>query len=117
MYIAKRDGKDAYRLFEPAMHQDVLARLELRADLQRALVNNEFELFYQPVMRLKDGSVCGVEALVRWRHPERGLVAPGRIHPVRRGDRADRSDRAMGAARGLPAGEGCSRSRFTRIRR
>ena len=42
------------------MHQDVVARLELRADLQRALVNNEFELFYQPVMRLKDGSVCGV---------------------------------------------------------
>jgi EAL domain-containing protein (putative c-di-GMP-specific phosphodiesterase class I) len=81
MYIAKRDGKDAYRLFEPAMHQDVLARLELRADLQRALVNNEFELFYQPVMRLKDGSVCGVEALVRWRHPERGLVPPVEFIP------------------------------------
>ncbi len=81
MYIAKRDGKDAYRLFEPAMHQDVLSRLELRADLQRALVNNEFELFYQPVMRLKDGSVCGVEALVRWRHPERGLVPPVEFIP------------------------------------
>ncbi len=81
MYIAKRDGKNAYRLFEPAMHQDVLSRLELRADLQRALVNNEFELFYQPVMRLKDGSVCGVEALVRWRHPERGLVPPVEFIP------------------------------------
>ncbi len=81
MYIAKREGKNAYRLFEPAMHQDVVARLELRADLQRALVNNEFELFYQPVMRLKDGSVCGVEALVRWRHPEQGLVPPIQFIP------------------------------------
>src|SRR5579864_7566396 len=52
MYIAKRDGKGSYRLFEPEMHAEVLARLELRADLQRALVNDEFELHYQPVIRL-----------------------------------------------------------------
>ena len=50
MYIAKRDGKGAYRLFEPAMHEGVLARLELRADLQRALTNDQFELHYQPVV-------------------------------------------------------------------
>jgi diguanylate cyclase (GGDEF)-like protein/PAS domain S-box-containing protein len=81
MYNAKRDGKGGYRLFEPEMHQSVLARLELRADLQRALVNDEFELHYQPVVRLGDGSVSGVEALVRWRHPERGLVAPDDFIP------------------------------------
>ena len=81
MYNAKREGKGGYRLFEPKMHESVLARLELRADLQRALVNDEFELHYQPVVRLGDGSVSGVEALVRWRHPERGLVAPGDFIP------------------------------------
>jgi diguanylate cyclase (GGDEF)-like protein/PAS domain S-box-containing protein len=81
MYNAKRDGKGGYRLFEPRMHESVLARLELRADLQRALVNDEFELHYQPVVHLGDGSVSGVEALVRWRHPERGLVAPGDFIP------------------------------------
>jgi diguanylate cyclase (GGDEF)-like protein len=82
MYIAKRDGKGGYRLFEPEMHQVVLARLELRADLQRAIVNNELELHYQPVVRLADASVCGLEALVRWRHPERGTVPPVEFIPL-----------------------------------
>ena len=81
MYIAKRDGKGSYRLFEPTMHSDVLARLELRADLQRALVNDEFELHYQPVVRLSDAAISGMEALVRWRHPERGLIAPAEFIP------------------------------------
>ena len=81
MYIAKRDGKDGYRLFEPAMHDGVMARLELRADLQRALSAGEFELFFQPVVRLEDSSVLGVEALLRWRHPERGLVSPDDFIP------------------------------------
>jgi diguanylate cyclase (GGDEF)-like protein/PAS domain S-box-containing protein len=82
MYIAKRDGKGGYRMFEPEMHEVVLARLELRADLQRAIVNNELELHYQPVVRLEDGRVCGVEALIRWRHPERGTVAPTDFIPL-----------------------------------
>jgi diguanylate cyclase (GGDEF)-like protein/PAS domain S-box-containing protein len=76
MYIAKRDGKGGYRLFEPEMHAGVLARLELRADLQRALEGGQFELYYQPIVRLADGRVVGMEALLRWNHPERGLVAP-----------------------------------------
>jgi diguanylate cyclase (GGDEF)-like protein/PAS domain S-box-containing protein len=76
MYIAKRDGKGGYRLFEPEMHAGVLARLELRADLQRALEGGQFELYYQPIVRLTDSSVAGVEALLRWHHPERGLVDP-----------------------------------------
>ncbi|HUO72464.1 MAG TPA: EAL domain-containing protein [Solirubrobacteraceae bacterium] len=81
MYIAKRDGKGTYRLFEPEMHAEVLARLELRADLQRALVNDEFELYYQPVIRLGDSTISGVEALVRWHHPERGVIGPTEFIP------------------------------------
>ena len=81
MYIAKGDGKGGYRLFEPAMHERVLARLELRADLQRALAQEEFELYYQPVVRLEDGVICGLEALLRWHHPDRGLVPPNDFIP------------------------------------
>jgi diguanylate cyclase (GGDEF)-like protein/PAS domain S-box-containing protein len=81
MYIAKADGKGGYRLFEPAMHDRVVARLELRADLQRALEREEFELHYQPLVRLDDGAVTGVEALVRWRHPSRGLIPPFEFIP------------------------------------
>ncbi|MGH2969754.1 MAG: putative bifunctional diguanylate cyclase/phosphodiesterase, partial [Solirubrobacteraceae bacterium] len=82
MYIAKRDGKGGYRLFEPAMHEGVLERLELRADLQRAITSDQLELHYQPIVRLRDGSVAGVEALVRWRHPERGLIPPDLFIPL-----------------------------------
>ena len=82
MYIAKRDGKGGYRLFEPAMHEGVLARLELRNDLQRALATDQFELHYQPVVRLSDGGISGVEALLRWRHPERGLISPDDFIPI-----------------------------------
>jgi predicted signal transduction protein with EAL and GGDEF domain len=59
MYIAKGDGKGGYRLFEPAMHDRVVARLALRADLQRAIEREEFEPHYQPLVRLDDGAVTG----------------------------------------------------------
>jgi diguanylate cyclase (GGDEF)-like protein/PAS domain S-box-containing protein len=81
MYIAKSDGKGGYRMFEPAMHERVLERLELRGDLERALEREEFEIYYQPVVRLADGQVSGVEALLRWRHPTRGLVPPDEFIP------------------------------------
>ena len=81
MYIAKADGKGGYRMFEPAMHERVLERLELRGDLERALDREEFEIYYQPVVRLNDGQVSGVEALLRWRHPTRGLVPPDDFIP------------------------------------
>ena len=82
MYISKRDGKRGYRVFEAAMHADVVERLELRADLQRAIDENQFELHFQPVVRLDTNVVSGVEALVRWRHPERGLVQPAQFIPL-----------------------------------
>jgi diguanylate cyclase (GGDEF)-like protein/PAS domain S-box-containing protein len=82
MYIAKRDGKGGYRLFEPAMHEGVLERLELRADLQRAMTAGQLELYYQPLVNLSDGGVNGVEALLRWHHPERGMLGPDTFIPL-----------------------------------
>ena len=82
MYIAKRDGKGGYWLFEPQMHEGVLERLELRADLQRAMTSGQLELHYQPVVRLADATVTGLEALIRWRHPHRGLIPPGVFIPL-----------------------------------
>ncbi|MEA2135537.1 MAG: hypothetical protein QOC68_3446 [Solirubrobacteraceae bacterium] len=82
MYIAKRDGKGGYRLFEPAMHEGVLERLELRADLQRAMTGGQLELYYQPLVLLSDGAATGVEALLRWHHPERGMLGPDTFIPL-----------------------------------
>ena len=76
MYMAKESGKSRYQVFEPAMHHTALQRLELKADLQRALENDELTLYYQPVIELATGRIEGFEALLRWRHPERGMVRP-----------------------------------------
>jgi diguanylate cyclase (GGDEF)-like protein/PAS domain S-box-containing protein len=76
MYMAKEAGKGRYQVFEPAMHDTALRRLELKADLQRAIDSNEFILHYQPVIVLQTGEIEGLEALVRWQHPERGLTRP-----------------------------------------
>jgi diguanylate cyclase (GGDEF)-like protein/PAS domain S-box-containing protein len=77
MYRAKAAGKNRHAVFEPAMHAAVLVRMQLEADLRRALERGEFRLHYQPIVRLDTGEIAGAEALVRWAHPERGLVAPG----------------------------------------
>ncbi len=82
MYMAKRDTKGRYRLFEPAMHERVVERLALRGELQRALEDGQLEVYYQPVVRLSNGGNYGVEALLRWHHPTRGLVAPGSFIPL-----------------------------------
>ena len=77
MYRAKGEGKGRYALYEPSMHELVLERLELKADLQRAVIVDEFDVHYQPIVTLQTGGIVGVEALVRWKHPDRGLVLPG----------------------------------------
>jgi len=76
MYEAKRKGKGNYAIFESAMSTDLNARLELRNDLQRAIDTEEFFLVYQPIVKVDDEKLQSVEALIRWRHPERGVVSP-----------------------------------------
>jgi diguanylate cyclase (GGDEF)-like protein/PAS domain S-box-containing protein len=82
MYMAKRDSKGSYRVFEPAMHERVVERLELQAELQRALELNQLEIHYQPVVRLDHEADYGVEALLRWMHPNRGTIPPLHFIPL-----------------------------------
>jgi diguanylate cyclase (GGDEF)-like protein/PAS domain S-box-containing protein len=77
LYAAKDRGKNTIQRFEPSMHRRVLDRLDLTAQIQTGLRAGEFELDYQPIVQLDDGGMAGVEALVRWRHPQRGRLAPG----------------------------------------
>src|SRR5207247_1541515 len=82
MYMAKRDSKGSYRVFEPTMHERVLERLELRSELQHAIDAGELELHYQPVVRLQEHQILGVEALLRWNHPTRGTIPPLQFIPL-----------------------------------
>jgi diguanylate cyclase (GGDEF)-like protein/PAS domain S-box-containing protein len=76
MYTAKANGKNRVEVFDPGMRASALARLGLKGDLEQALARDEFYLAYQPIFRLGDMEVTGVEALLRWRHPKRGIVLP-----------------------------------------
>ncbi|WP_432831581.1 putative bifunctional diguanylate cyclase/phosphodiesterase [Dactylosporangium sp. CA-092794] len=82
MYRAKKDGPGRVVVYEPAMHAAALHYLSLRGDLQRALDEGEFRLQYQPLVRLDGGTVAGVEALLRWDSPARGIVPPGEFLPI-----------------------------------
>ena len=77
MYRAKSMGRNSFAVFDDAMHKNVVATLRLENDLRRALVRKEFRVFYQPIIAVEDGRIAGFEALVRWQHPERGLLMPG----------------------------------------
>ena len=77
MYAAKASGRDRYVLFVPGMENEVVHRRKLRGELERAMEEQQFVLHYQPIVNLITGEITGLEALVRWRHPSRGLVAPG----------------------------------------
>ncbi|MEO8575757.1 MAG: EAL domain-containing protein [Gemmatimonadales bacterium] len=76
MYRAKAAGRARYEMFDRAMHTDALERLQLETDLRRAVELGEFTLHYQPLVSLRTGQITGLEALVRWKHPDRGLVHP-----------------------------------------
>jgi predicted signal transduction protein with EAL and GGDEF domain len=76
MYHAKAAGKARYVLFDREMHEQVTARLEMENELRHALERGEFVLHYQPVVCLNDGLIVGFEALVRWNHPQKGMIAP-----------------------------------------
>lgn len=82
LHRAKHDGPGNYQFFTADMTAESQARMRLEQDLRRALEREEFELFYQPQVELSGGRVIGAEALLRWRHPERGLVSPAHFVPV-----------------------------------
>ncbi|HZI37815.1 MAG TPA: bifunctional diguanylate cyclase/phosphodiesterase, partial [Acidimicrobiia bacterium] len=82
MYTAKSGGKCRYEIFQRDMHTAAMDRLEIQADLRRALDQRELTLDYQPIVDLGSGRITGVEALVRWQHPERGLLAPNVFIPL-----------------------------------
>jgi len=82
MYGAKSDGRRTYRFFEPAMDARAKARLTLERDLRQALADGGFEIHYQPLVDLKRDEVTGCEALLRWRHPQRGMISPADFIPV-----------------------------------
>jgi len=82
MYRAKARGKARYEMFDEAMHARAVAQLQLETDLRRALEREEFRLRYQPIVVLNSGQITGFEALVRWQHSERGLIAPAEFIPM-----------------------------------
>jgi diguanylate cyclase (GGDEF)-like protein len=77
MYAAKTAGRAGVRVFDTAMHTRAVQRLDFEAALRRAVIRQQFTVRYQPVVELPGGKLAGLEALVRWDHPERGLVMPG----------------------------------------
>jgi diguanylate cyclase (GGDEF)-like protein/PAS domain S-box-containing protein len=82
MYSAKDRGRSSVAIYDPGLHAEALDRLELRADLQRALRDGELVLHYQPTVELETGKITGFEALVRWPHPTRGLLSPALFIPM-----------------------------------
>ena len=82
MYDAKARGRARYEIFEPSMDFAARERLQLEVDLRRALTRGELRVYYQPEIEIESGRLVGMEALVRWEHPERGLIAPGQFLSV-----------------------------------
>jgi diguanylate cyclase (GGDEF)-like protein len=82
MYRAKQNGKARYELFDKEMHAEAVAMLRLESDLRRALERDELVVYYQPIVSLKDEKISGFEALVRWQHPQRGLIPPADFIPI-----------------------------------
>jgi diguanylate cyclase (GGDEF)-like protein len=82
LYRAKGDGRGTHCFFEPEMDAQMQARRGMEYDLRRALVEGEFELHYQPAVNLEDNAISGFEALIRWRHPHKGMIQPGTFIPV-----------------------------------
>ena len=82
MYAAKDAGRNAYRFYTSDMNAQVQLRLQLETDMRRGLMDDEFFLVYQPQIEMKSGRACGVEALLRWRDPDRGVIAPAEFIPI-----------------------------------
>jgi EAL domain-containing protein (putative c-di-GMP-specific phosphodiesterase class I) len=104
MYHAKNCGKNNAKLYSSSLTMQIMSHVKLEVGLRKALQNDELYLLYQPQIDVHSSRIVGFEALVRWRHPERGVISPTEFIPGRR-NRPDRADRRMGAAHRLPAGD------------
>ena len=82
MYRAKEKGKACYEVFDRQMYLETLKTIELENDLRLALKQNQFTLYYQPIVSLANGTLAGFEALIRWQHPEKGFISPGDFIPI-----------------------------------
>jgi len=82
MYMAKNQGKGSYAVFENEMHETLIKRIEIESDLRRAIEQQEFVLHYQPIIDLESKRMMGMEALVRWNHPQKGLIPPMDFLPI-----------------------------------
>ena len=82
LYKAKEEGNARHVIFNRAMHQQALMRMQIETGLRQALQNQEFKVYYQPIVSLKNGAINGFEALVRWQHPEKGLISPAEFIPI-----------------------------------
>jgi diguanylate cyclase (GGDEF)-like protein/PAS domain S-box-containing protein len=82
LYRAKSAGRNSFRFFDPEMSEAANVRHELETELRRAIQKNELELHYQPIIDTRTRKICAAEALVRWRHPSKGLIAPGQFIPL-----------------------------------
>lgn len=82
MYRAKAEGKSRYSVFDAVMHAQILQRLHLETDLRLAIERQELQLYYQPILATKTGSIVGFEALVRWFHPVQGFISPAQFIPI-----------------------------------
>ena len=108
MYASKKSGRNRFSYFTPDLHEAALARQNIGAELRAAIAEQQFEILYQPIICLGTGTVRKAEALLRWRHPTRGLLAPSdarpagavRVYTVRRIEWPDRRDRRLGVPRG-----------------
>ncbi len=104
MYLAKTRGKGRYERFAPEMHVTAIERIELESDLRHAIESGDLVLHYQPIVMLETGAITGVEALVRWQHPRRGLLAPGQFIGLAEETGMILPARRLGTARSLQAG-------------
>ena len=109
LYWAKADGRDRYALFDADRHHSDVDRFALSARMPDALARGEFVVEYQPLVRLADRRIIGVEALVRWTLPDGERLDPGRFIPLAEDTGLDRAAGPLGARAGLPAGRRLAR--------
>jgi EAL domain-containing protein (putative c-di-GMP-specific phosphodiesterase class I) len=82
MYRAKQSGKAKIDIFNPEMHDDAILTMQLENDLRQALQSNQLTLHYQPIINLRNENICGFEALLRWKHPQKGFIPPDTFIPI-----------------------------------